>query len=135
VVLQNRSLVLSRNLCIFVKFFIFNNERIYEMKKTALILSVALGSFSGANAMDIPAPLEAPAPAVFRCITNPPVDLVRKDGRVSIGFMSCKNIRLSGENYNGIPMLAPLVVDGDMSDDLIVAALTASFGSQVVVIR
>jgi hypothetical protein len=111
-------------------FFIFNNERIYKMKKTVLALLVAFASFSGANAIKI---LNA-TPATFHCATNPPVDLVREaDGKLSLGFMTCQNLNLSCQSYNGIPMLAPLIVKGDMSDNDIIAALVKSFDCQVTV--
>ncbi|MDR2794868.1 MAG: hypothetical protein LBB12_03765 [Holosporaceae bacterium] len=100
------------------------------MKKTVLALLVAFASFSGANAMNTPNVTSA----TFHCATNPPVDLVRNtDGKLSLGFMTCQSLNLSCKSYNGITMLAPLIVKGDMSNNDIIAALVKSFGCQVTV--
>jgi hypothetical protein len=59
--------------------------------------------------------------------------LVKANGKMSLGGMTCTDLQLGCKTYNGIPMLAPLNVSYDMSNSNIIAALTASFGCGVTI--
>jgi hypothetical protein len=124
--------------CVFCDLrlvLIIFNKRIHKMKKTALAALTALIMFSRSDAMnDLPDAKAAPLPrAIFHCTTKPPVDLVRDNGRLYLGGLMCPNLSLTSKNYNGIPMLSPLVVQASMSDADISAALQKSFGCKVTV--
>ncbi|MDR2107654.1 MAG: hypothetical protein LBO73_04020 [Holosporaceae bacterium] len=102
------------------------------MKKTVVAALAVFALFSESDAMNnIPAAITS---ATFHCATNPPVDLVRmSDGRLWMGGINAKSLNISCVEYNGIPVLRPLTVDGSMSNAAIIAALTASFGREVSV--
>lgn len=106
------------------------------MKKIILAAISALFVCSESNAMHAPMVEEAQRQnitAKYHVATVPPVDVVQSNGRVQLGFMSATGIQMDCQTYNGIKVLQPIMINGSMTKEEMVAALTASFGKPVTV--
>ena len=95
------------------------------MKHIFFVISFVLAVFSKSEAMDNLYTLEGIPTQLFH--------IVQQNGRLHTDFIQTPSIHLKAENYNGIPMYAPLVISANYSSNEMANAIATAFRKNVIV--